>query len=75
MYQITFARAYKKSIKKLLKSKTVTLDEVEFLIDILASKEVLPIKYKDHKLQGELDGYRECHIRPDILLLYNIHEK
>ena len=74
MYKITFARAYKKSIKKLLKSSTVTLREVDIVIDLLAAKKVLPVKYKDHKLVGELDGYRECHVRPDILLFYKIHE-
>jgi mRNA interferase YafQ len=30
----------------------------------------LPRKYLDHPLSGELSGLRECHLKPDLLLLY-----
>lgn len=30
----------------------------------------VPEKYKDHPLQGNLKKYRECHLRPDLLLAY-----
>jgi addiction module RelE/StbE family toxin len=36
--------------------------------------EQLPRKMKDHVLQGPLDGIRECHLAPDVLLLY-VHEE
>lgn len=29
-------------------------------------------KYCDHSLKGELNDYRECHIKPDLLLIYAI---
>lgn len=29
-----------------------------------------PHKYKDHALKGNLKGIRDCHIRPDLILLY-----
>ena len=32
----------------------------------------LPRNYKDHKLSGEYEGYRECHIKNDILIIYRI---
>ena len=32
----------------------------------------IPAKYKDHALQGNYAGYRECHITPDWLLVYKI---
>lgn len=31
---------------------------------------VLDPKHKDHKLTGQYDGFRECHIKPDLLLIY-----
>lgn len=40
----------------------------------LAAGEVLPRKYKDHSLEGDYAGCRECHITPDWLLVYEIHE-
>ncbi|MDI9349625.1 MAG: type II toxin-antitoxin system YafQ family toxin [Candidatus Symbiobacter sp.] len=30
----------------------------------------LPPKYRDHALMGKWHGYRECHLRPDLLLIY-----
>lgn len=30
----------------------------------------LPAKYQDHKLTGEWEGFRECHLKPDLLLIY-----
>lgn len=36
---------------------------------------MLPQNYKDHLLSGNYKGCRECHIRPDLLLIYRIHEE
>ena len=33
-----------------------------------------PKKYKDHQLTGNLHDFRECHIEPDWLLMYQIFE-
>lgn len=32
----------------------------------------LPPKYKDHYLSGNYEGKRDCHIRPNIVLIYQI---
>ena len=34
----------------------------------------MPAKYKDHQLIGNLSDFRECHIEPDWLLLYQIYD-
>ena len=36
----------------------------------LLNDEVLPDKYRDHSLTGDWLGYRECHVKPDLLLIY-----
>ena len=38
----------------------------------LATEEALDPRYRDHPLQGNWRGYRECHIEPDWLLIYNV---
>ena len=43
---------------------------VEKVIDQLANGKVLSPKYKDHQLTGSLKEYRECHIKNDLLLMY-----
>lgn len=72
MYNIRFSNTYNKSIKKLIKSKKVKLEDINVVVNLIANHKLLPIKYRDHKLQGEYDKYRECHIKPDILLIYQI---
>lgn len=37
----------------------------------LAPDQVLPNKNRDHGLSGAWAGYRECHIKPDLLLIYS----
>ena len=44
------------------------------VIEILANGDVLPQKYKDHSLSGNYKGCCECHVRPDLLLIYRINE-
>lgn len=43
------------------------------LIDVLhylINEEKLPIKYRDHQLSGKFALFRECHVKPDLLLIY-----
>lgn len=44
------------------------------VVDKLQKGEPLPEKNRDHALSGNWAGYRECHITPDWLLIYEIIE-
>ena len=44
------------------------------MTQLVASGNPLPAKYKDHQLTGNLHDFRECHIEPECLLLYQIFE-
>ncbi|MCM1502679.1 MAG: type II toxin-antitoxin system YafQ family toxin [Bacteroidales bacterium] len=46
------------------------MDELNTVIFQLASDIPLPKEKKDHPLKGKYIGYRECHIKPDWLLIY-----
>ncbi len=37
---------------------------------MLAKDEPLPQRYFDHPLGGEWEEHRDCHIRPDLILIY-----
>ena len=43
---------------------------IKWIIDQLAIPAPLPPKHKDHALSGNYHQYRECHILPDLLLIY-----
>lgn len=44
------------------------------LLELLATDEALPVKYRDHVLTGNWTDHRECHVKPDLLLIYRKHE-
>lgn len=66
-YEVKFTHRFKKSHKKLSQTHK---DLVMKIIYKLANDEVLEQKYSDHALNGEWINHRECHIRPDLLLIY-----
>jgi mRNA interferase YafQ len=39
-------------------------------LELLASDQSLPQRHFDHPLSGEWSGFRDCHIRPDLVLIY-----
>ena len=39
-------------------------------VDMLANDQLLPRRYFDHPLSGEWSDHRDCHIRPDLILIY-----
>lgn len=40
------------------------------IVTALLNDNPLPVKNRDHDLSGEWEGYRECHVKPDLLLIY-----
>lgn len=67
MLEIEYSKSFKKAFKKLNDNeKKLTKD----IIWQLANNEELASKYKDHALIGSYKGFRECHIKPDLLLIY-----
>ena len=71
MYDIVFTSKMKKDVK-LMKKRNKNLSLLVDILDKLSRGEVLPAKNKDHQLSGSCQGFRECHIEPDWLLIYRI---
>ena len=71
MLKIRFTNKFKKD-NKLLKKRHYDLSLMDNVIEMLANEQTLPAKYHDHALSGLYTGFRECHILPDWLLIYEI---
>ena len=67
--KIILSSQYKKDIK-LARRRNLPEEELNGIVLKLANDVSLSAKNKDHALQGEFVGCRECHIRPDWLLIY-----
>jgi len=59
---------------KLMKKQGKDLKKLVTVLSFLAAGKSLPVHYKDHQLTGNLRDFRECHIEPNWLLMYQIHE-
>ena len=62
---------FKKDLKKAAKQGR-SLENIQWILEKLAIPEPLPPAFKDHKLKGVWRDFRECHIEPDLLLIYTI---
>jgi len=72
LLNVNQSRQFKKDVKRLRHNKSAQ-DELEAVIAMLAQQQPLPAKNRDHELVGgEYKGYRECHVRPDLLLVYRV---
>jgi mRNA interferase YafQ len=40
------------------------------VLTLLATDTPLPSKYVDHPLRGEWHDFRDCHIKPDLVMIY-----
>lgn len=73
MYRIAFTAEMKRNVK-LMKKRGKDISKLTAVLDLLASGTPMPQQYDDHRLSGNLKDFRECHIEPDWLLMYQIHE-
>lgn len=72
-YKVKFTSAFKKSYK-LMKKRGMDISLLDNVVDDLRQGKVLAERYRDHALQGKFKGFRECHIKPDWLLIYLIED-
>lgn len=62
-----FKRDYKRESKGRYRG---TLDaDLVTILTTLASDKPLEARYRDHDLIGTWAGYRDCHIKPDLVLI------
>lgn len=67
-FTIKRTASFRRALKKI--DDDVLLQELQIVIDLLAAGMALPQKYRDHPLKGYSKNTRECHVRPDVLLIY-----
>ena len=71
MLRIVPSNKFKKHLKLAVK-RGYDIKLLENVVNRLANEEPLDPKYKDHTLSGDYSGFRECHITPDWLLVYQV---
>lgn len=69
-----FTKRFQKDLK-LSEKRGKDTSKIRAVILLLINEQRLIDKYKDHALIGNYAGHRECHIEPDWLLIYRVHNK
>ncbi|WP_443716369.1 type II toxin-antitoxin system YafQ family toxin [Ruminococcus bromii] len=72
MLTIKYHTMFKKDFKR-IKKRGYDISRLEKIVGLLANEVPLPEQFKDHNLSGNYNGFRECHIAPDWLLIYQVN--
>ena len=74
MLKIEFTGQFKKDYKNAIR-RGCKPEDLSAVVSLLATEQPLPEKYKDHALTNsrKYKGMRECHIKPDWLLVYKVY--
>jgi mRNA interferase YafQ len=73
MLEIEFTNKMKRDTK-LMKKRGKDMSKLTDTLNLLASRAPIPEHYRDHQLSGDMKDFRECHIEPNWLLIYQIFE-
>lgn len=68
VYKIATTKRFDKDYAKLSNDDRALVKQV---VNRLANNEVLERKYRDHPLKGDFEGFRDCHVKPDLVLIYS----
>ncbi|WP_078705760.1 type II toxin-antitoxin system YafQ family toxin [Bartonella sp. WD16.2] len=74
MRTIERTAVFKRDFKREMKGRHRHLLESDLrkIIEALANDQPLEPRHRDHALTGNWSDYRDCHIRPDLVLIYRL---
>ncbi len=72
MYRLIKTSLFKKDLKRVFKRNAADFEEAAKVLYLLEDKgfKGIPVQMKPHKLKGEYKGDWECHIKPDLLIIW-----
>lgn len=72
MRKIRQASSFKRDLKRETKGRhSATLKaELSAIVAALAADGPMPERCRDHSLTGDWKGFRDCHVKPDLVLIY-----
>ena len=74
--EISYTTTFEKDWEKIEHSGKHDMHIIKEAISLLVMNDgPLSAEWKDHKLNGTLEGMRECHVKGDLLLFYKLEKK
>lgn len=72
--EIIWSRQFRKDYVQAIGTDARKVAEFQQVLHMLSHRIPLPVNNKDHPLKGALKGFRDCHVRGDLVLIYRIVE-
>ena len=69
MWELRITKQFKKDLKR-YQNQPDKISNLKKVLKILQKRGSLPKEYKLHRLVGEYDGFMECHVENDLLLIW-----
>lgn len=74
-YKVVYSRRFIKALKRVQNLPGFRAERLTSAIELLSVNKQLPEQFRDHALLGDMSGYREFHIAPDILVIYEVQDE
>ena len=71
MLSRVFTKQFSRDLKLAVR-RGKSLEKITAVIDLLCTQTPLPPSFRDHPLSGNYAGFRDCHVEPDLVLIYRI---
>jgi len=72
MLSIKYYDKYRKQFIKLTRKNKPRYKTISYIESLLIAEKPIPSEYNDHPLNGNLSGYYDLHIEPNLILVYTI---
>lgn len=66
-----YATSFKRDVRRAVK-RGKDLKKIMGVVKLLCARQPLSASLRDHALKGDYTGFRDCHVEPDLLLIYKI---
>ncbi|MFI5458532.1 MAG: type II toxin-antitoxin system YafQ family toxin [Isosphaerales bacterium] len=73
MLKPRFSKQFHRDLGRMSK-RGKNIDKIKAIIRLICDEQALPERHRDHPLKGKWEGHRDCHVEPDWVLIYAIHE-
>lgn len=66
---------FRRDLKRERKTDPSVEGLLKTVIAFLQEDKTLPEKMKDHPLSGDWKDHRDCHVKPDLILIYRVNDE
>ncbi|WP_163566276.1 type II toxin-antitoxin system RelE/ParE family toxin [Helicobacter suis] len=74
MLKLIIKKSFQKDYTRHFKNKDITRAMLDAIVSQLQQQVPLEAKHRDHALKGQWKEFRECHVKPDLLLIYQVQD-